>query len=430
MKKLVRMCLGLIGLSLTLLISRSAGAHTIAICWYVHANGDLTMHAGTYHAVSQGLSGGVIIDGVRHDFTSTIPGTLNNTPLTGCQDVACNSGFQVQHWQTVTISGLQAGTHTVSPTCDDAIECAWGGCYPTTTQIDAIDLCVGAGGDSDGDFVCNASDGCPLDPAKVDPGVCGCGASEHDTDGDGIADCVDVCPLDTANDQDSDGACDSTDNCLGVANSAQGDADGDAVGDACDNCVEDANPAQVDSDGDGHGNLCDLECVAVQRGTFGQVADSFISQESPTYRYSTHTSLATGYSTVHKTSLVAFDLAFIPLGSEVVSATFSVFQSYKSASSVVGLHRTLSLWGEATVTYSNFGGYDPMLEGSLTTLGGGFGYLSADLSGLVQDWVDGAVVNAGVTMTESDATATNYRSSEHANVSQRPELEVCYYVAE
>jgi len=68
--------------------------------------------------------------------------------------------------------------------------------------------------DSDGDGTIDDCDNCPNDPAKTEPGACGCGASDPDTDGDGVADCADNCPL--------------------VANSDQSDADGDGMGDACD----------------------------------------------------------------------------------------------------------------------------------------------------------------------------------------------------
>lgn len=41
-------------------------------------------------------------------------------------------------------------------------------------------------------------DDCPDDPAKTEPGICGCGVADTDTDGDGSADCVDLCPDDPA----------------------------------------------------------------------------------------------------------------------------------------------------------------------------------------------------------------------------------------
>lgn len=40
---------------------------------------------------------------------------------------------------------------------------------------------------------CPPQDNCPSDPAKLEPGVCGCGVSDLDSDGDGIADCQDTC---------------------------------------------------------------------------------------------------------------------------------------------------------------------------------------------------------------------------------------------
>jgi len=48
--------------------------------------------------------------------------------------------------------------------------------------------------DADGDSAGDACDGCPNDPAKLDPGVCGCGVPETDGDADGVPDCIDLCP--------------------------------------------------------------------------------------------------------------------------------------------------------------------------------------------------------------------------------------------
>jgi hypothetical protein len=68
--------------------------------------------------------------------------------------------------------------------------------------------------DSDGDGRPDFIDGCPADPAKADPGLCGCGVPDVDTDEDGVLDCLDNCPT--------------------VPNPDQEDLDGDGVGDACD----------------------------------------------------------------------------------------------------------------------------------------------------------------------------------------------------
>jgi uncharacterized membrane protein len=47
--------------------------------------------------------------------------------------------------------------------------------------------------DPDGDGSMGCEDGCPNDPAKFLPGVCGCGASDADADADSVPDCIDLC---------------------------------------------------------------------------------------------------------------------------------------------------------------------------------------------------------------------------------------------
>jgi|GEM_PF-5777541 len=66
-----------------------------------------------------------------------------------------------------------------------------------------------------------------------------------------------VLNISSIGDLDSDGACDTQDNCLGVTNPDQLDSDNDGLGDACDNCPTVAGANQFDGDGDGVGSLCD-----------------------------------------------------------------------------------------------------------------------------------------------------------------------------
>jgi len=50
--------------------------------------------------------------------------------------------------------------------------------------------------DSDGDGVRDDLDGCPDDPNKIVPGICGCGVADTDSDNDGTPECIDNCPDD------------------------------------------------------------------------------------------------------------------------------------------------------------------------------------------------------------------------------------------
>jgi len=105
--------------------------------------------------------------------------------------------------------------------------------------------------DSDGDGTPDCNDGCPADPAKTDPGVCGCGVADTNSDGDGTPDCNDGCPNDPA--KAAPGICG-----CGVSDV---DTDGDGTPDCNDGCPNDpakAGPgicgcgvSDVDTDGDG-----------------------------------------------------------------------------------------------------------------------------------------------------------------------------------
>jgi len=114
-------------------------------------------------------------------------------------------------------------------------------------------VCTSSGGgggepdpDSDGDGEPDDSDFCPADPAKTNPGICGCGIADSDSDADGIANCNDTCPLDPANDIDGDLVCGDVDNCPVDSNADQLDSDSDLSGNACD--ADDDNDGVLDGD--------------------------------------------------------------------------------------------------------------------------------------------------------------------------------------
>ena len=148
--------------------------------------------------------------------------------------------------------------------------------------------------DSDGDGVGDCKDGCPADPAKTEPGQCGCGVADTDSDSDGTADCNDGCPADANKiapgicgcgvadtDTDSDGTADCNDGCPADANKtapgicgcgvADTDTDSDGTADCNDGCPVDANKtapgicgcgvADTDTDSDGTAD-CNDGCPA------------------------------------------------------------------------------------------------------------------------------------------------------------------------
>jgi hypothetical protein len=77
-----------------------------------------------------------------------------------------------------------------------------------------------SGPDTDSDGYCDTQDNCPDD---ANP-------SQTDMDGDGVGDACDGCPIDPYNDAEGDGHCADADNCPSVANPTQADADGHGRG--------------------------------------------------------------------------------------------------------------------------------------------------------------------------------------------------------
>ncbi|MGB2985823.1 MAG: hypothetical protein WBE26_08060 [Phycisphaerae bacterium] len=99
---------------------------------------------------------------------------------------------------------------------------------PDCNQNDIPDECEV---DSDGDGLIDDCDGCPDDPNKIEPGVCGCGVPDDDSDGDGVEDCSDGCPDDPNKIEPGICGCGVPDD----------DSDGDGVEDCNDGCPDDPN---------------------------------------------------------------------------------------------------------------------------------------------------------------------------------------------
>ncbi len=94
----------------------------------------------------------------------------------------------------------------------------------------------------DGPHAAQTEDLCPDDPAKLEPGLCGCGRSDDDyqpvdTDGDGVVDCADACPFNAHKIEPLQSGCDVP------------DSDGDGYDDGVDACPTNPNihaPGSVD----------------------------------------------------------------------------------------------------------------------------------------------------------------------------------------
>ncbi|WP_437338979.1 DNRLRE domain-containing protein [Sorangium sp. So ce394] len=170
-------------------------------------------------------------------------------------------------------------------------------------------------------------------------------------------------------------------------------------------------------------------CTTIQRGAGpAGVADAVLWQSSPSWNDGAGVTLSTGTTAGGglRRSLLRFDLSGLPQGAEVVSASLSLSQTFKTVDSTVRVHRATSAWEEAAVTWASFGeAFDPAVAASFTS-GGGSGFRSSDVTELARAWASGEAANHGVLLEEDPVQRTDFRSSEKSVVEERPKLELCY----
>lgn len=172
------------------------------------------------------------------------------------------AGAEISTWEWPAVVGGDSMVRGLDVRDDRVavVGSAWNG---TNLDIQAAVLDQ----DSDADTVGDSVDGCPFDPAKLEPGLCGCGNADVDTDADTFLDCDDACP-NLAEKWLDEGVCgcDETDE----------DRDGDATADCIDNCPDDPAKTMLgvcgcgvpDDDSDGDGILgCDDACSQTPAGT-------------------------------------------------------------------------------------------------------------------------------------------------------------------
>lgn len=115
--------------------------------------------------------------------------------------------------------------------------------------------------------------------------------------------------------------------------------------------------------------------------------------------------------------------AAIPEGVVIESATLGVYVVQVS-NETVNAHRITDDWIEMGVTFNNFGGaFDASVAGAFTIDGIGWRY--AEVTGLVQAWLDGVHPNFGFLLDQESMFPRSIFYAREFGVIQ-PTLEVCY----
>lgn len=178
--------------------------------------------------------------------------------------------------------------------------------------------------------------------------------------------------------------------------------------------------------------------------------DAMVSSLNPTTNYCNYIVLIATQQTnggIPNTlrGLIEFDLSSIPRNAKIVTSKLYLYS--RDPASYAG-HRcdgyctgnaasflaNDSVWSESTVTWNTKPRYDDNTYFSIPSLGFGYCYyidVIVESRNVVQKWVDGTKVNYGATFkvnNEVRYTWQQYKSSDDANTSERPRLEVKYYV--
>ena len=174
------------------------------------------------------------------DLISTFCTFTNNSANTGGAVASADTGSTLLGASTICSNTLDQikgnwtdlGENCIMELCtqdadaDEVVDCE-DGC-PDDPEKTEPGLC-GCGTpdtDSDQDGTPDCTDGCPNDPDKTEPGLCGCGTPDTDADQDGTPDCIDGCPADPEKTAPGQCGCGSPDT----------DTDGDGVADCNDDC--------------------------------------------------------------------------------------------------------------------------------------------------------------------------------------------------
>jgi PKD repeat protein len=158
---------------------------------------------------------------------------------------------------------------------------------------------------------------------------------------------------------------------------------------------------------------------------------------SPTVTATTSPTVPSTLTTTPSASLTAAPsstptITTTPAGVVITSANLLLYADQTNSSVQVRVHRVTAPWDEHTVTYNNFGeSFDPTVMGSFTIKSSTTGWYSADVTALVQGWVNGAYPNDGLLLEQDwGSTFNRFRSSDSTgNATLRPQLAVCYSAA-
>lgn len=178
--------------------------------------------------------------------------------------------------------------------------------------------------------------------------------------------------------------------------------------------------------------------------------DSYVNSIIPDFNYASSEYLSIGQSIFSVLGLrrdkiildsyqlrtfLQFNLNGFPNDSVVVSAVLKLYQvtSIETSGLVMGVHQVIQEWEESSVTWNNKPDYLTTPESTVTVPIFMTGWLSWDITSLVQGWENGSIANYGIALQDNGMTMefiyiNCYSSDYTGNPTLHPKLEIIYYV--
>lgn len=157
------------------------------------------------------------------------------------------------------------------------------------------------------------------------------------------------------------------------------------------------------------------------------VADSYVSEGSPSSNYGSSTNLLVGHTEFlqESYSLVKFNLPSLPAGAVIDYAELQLQlkSRYGYATEKILAYQIASNWGEGSVTWSN----RPALGGELSSapVGTSQQYYQWDVTSLVGQWYEGKATNYGIAVRKQNVNTEGFTFSSR-ETAQDPKL-IIYY---
>jgi hypothetical protein len=162
--------------------------------------------------------------------------------------------------------------------------------------------------------------------------------------------------------------------------------------------------------------------------------DTFIRADAPSNNFGSDTKIEVRPDNgADRRGLLKFDLSSIPSNATITSATLYLYETDNKAGQVTYVYRVTSSWDEDSVTWQSWalpgGDFDDSISYFTFIPDQKDCMLTMDITGLVQQWVNGTYPNHGLMLyTTGPNHIISYVTKEDTIASEQPKLDVIYVV--